>query len=380
MRVGFVTGEYPPMQGGVGAYTRVLAQTLVQQGHEIAIFSSGDAHEDDPNLKLTNRARRWSPAAVKQIARWAADERIDVLNVQYQTAAFNMSPWIHFIPDVVKNVPVVTTFHDLRVPYLFPKAGRVREWIVKYLARQSDGAVLTNHEDMERIQGITRACLIPIGSNIVTPLPDDFDPQAWRTQASASDGDFLVGHFGFINHSKGVPVVLAGIAKLRAQRIPARLVLIGGRTGTSDPTNAAYADEIDRLIADLDLKDCIHWTGYVDDATVSAYLSACDVVTLPFLDGASFRRGTLMAAIHHGCAILTTQPGVAIDQFRADENMLLVPPNDADALGEALRRLHDAPELRDQLRAGAKVLAQRFDWQIIAADLIDFFRQIQTTS
>ena len=46
------------------------------------------------------------------------------MNIQYQTAAYGMSPFIHFLPDALRPIPVVTTFHDLRFPYLFPKAGR----------------------------------------------------------------------------------------------------------------------------------------------------------------------------------------------------------------------------------------------------------------
>lgn len=377
MHIGIITGEYPPMQGGVGAYTRLLARTLAQQGQQVSVFTSLKAHAHDENIALDNRVKHWDIPTVRQLVQWTQRQQIDVLNIQYQTAAFSMSPWIHFIPDLVNDIPVVTTFHDLGYPYLFPKAGPLRDWVVQRLARQSEGAIVTNHEDIERLRGKVNATLIPIGSNILAPLPDDFDADTWRAQAGAQPGDCLLGYFGFMNRSKGVHILLESLAKLRAEDIPVHLVFIGGRTGTSDPTNEAYAEEIDDLIEALELEKHVHWTGFIDDKAVSAYLSACDVVALPFLDGASYRRGSLMAAIYHGCAIVTTQPVVTIATFRPGENMMLVPPDDRAALVGAIRRLYESPDLRDKLRDGAAKLAQRFDWTQIGADVIEFFRLVR---
>ncbi|MEZ4516231.1 MAG: glycogen/starch synthase [Chloroflexota bacterium] len=33
-----VTGEYPPMEGGVGAFTEQLAQALAALGHEVHVI------------------------------------------------------------------------------------------------------------------------------------------------------------------------------------------------------------------------------------------------------------------------------------------------------------------------------------------------------
>jgi glycosyltransferase involved in cell wall biosynthesis len=139
MRIGIVTGEYPPMEGGVGAYTRILARTLAQQGHEVFVFSSSQAREDHPEITLTNSVAHWGPGSLRALHRWSRSVQPDVVSLQFETAAYGMSPWIHFLPDVLRGVPVVTTFHDLLFPYLFPKAGRLRDWIVMRLARASAG-------------------------------------------------------------------------------------------------------------------------------------------------------------------------------------------------------------------------------------------------
>ncbi len=375
MRIGMITGEYPPLQGGVGAYSRILAGEIAAQGHDVFVLSRAGTTSADPAVRLTAMIDRWNAASLLTIRRWAHVNRLDVVNLQYQTAAYDMSPFIHFLPDVLRSIPVVTTFHDLRYPYLFPKAGRLRDWVVMHLARASNGAISTNHEDAARLRDLPCAAMIPIGSNILPALPADYTPETWRERAGAQPNDFLIVYFGLINSSKGFEPLLHSLASLRAEGISARLLIIGS-TGSSDPTNAAYTATIDALIARLDLDAYIQRTGYIDDEAVGAYLSAADAVALPFLDGASYRRGSLMAAIRYGCPTVTTTPQVSIPTFKDGDNLLLVAPNSVPALTNALRRLHESPDLRDRLRRGAAELARHFDWTHIARETIDFFARV----
>ncbi len=152
-------------------------------------------------------------------------------------------------------------------------------------------------------------------------------------------------------------------------------MLIGGVAGSSDPTNAAFIEEIDHLIEQHNLAASVHRTGYLGDAEVSGWLHAADVISLPFADGASFRRGSLMAAIQHGCAIVTTQPRVEIPAFVDGENLLLVAPDDPAALATALRRLYESPETCVRLQQGAAELAHQFDWTEIGRDSINFYER-----
>lgn len=383
MRIGIITGEYPPMQGGVGAYSQILAQTFADQGHDVFVLSNQAAQENHPGVALNNAVQSWHPRSLLTFRRWAQEKRLDVVNVQYETAAYSMSPWIHFIPDVARGRSVVTTFHDLLFPYLFPKAGPLRDWIVLHLARASDGVIATNQEDLLRLERELgkhgqALRLIPIGSNIRTEVPEDGDRAAWRDKAGAGSDDFLIAYFGFMNHSKGVDILLRDVASVRNEYgYPLKLIMIGGRTGTSDPTNAGYAQEIDRLVAELGLIPHITWTGFVNDKEVSAYLAASDVVALPYRDGASYRRGSLMAAIQHGCAIITTRPRVDIPAFVDTETMLLADPEgDEILIANELVKLYRDADLRQRLRQGAKKLAEHFRWETIARECVSFFEQV----
>ena len=373
MRIGMITGEYPPMQGGVGAFTHILAGEMVAQGNEVLVYTRKGATSTNLRIHLTPVVGNWGIGAVMGAARWAQDYQLDVVNVQYQTAAYGMSPIIHWLPDALRPIPVITTFHDLRYPYLFPKAGRLRDWIVARLAKASTGVIVTNHVDGQCLTH-PRGLLIPIGSNI--PRRENVNKQAYRAQAGALPDDFLIVFFGLINRSKGLDTLLESLARLRDEGVPAHLAMVGGGAGSSDPTNVEIMREIDAQIQRLYLASLIHKTGYVDDATVSGYLRAADVVALPFADGASYRRGSLMAALEHGCATVTTTPQVEISAFRDGANLYLVPPSDAAALANALRHLYASPDDRARLRGGALELGKRFNWAEIARSTVEWYRNV----
>jgi len=226
--------------------------------------------------------------------------------------------------------------------------------------------------------------LIPIGSNIPPVPPPGYDRDAERARWGVGPRDLLLGYFGFLNESKGGEELVQALAILVERGVPAHLVMIGGRVGTSDPTNRAYAKRVRNLIARLSLGERVHWTGYTRPEEVSAALLATDGCVLPYRDGVSFRRGTLHACLGHGRAVVTTRPAVVLPQVRDGENMLLVEPQDPEGIAEAVARLApggskapaEGPALRARLEAGAAALAAEFTWERIARQTAALFRRL----
>ena len=119
-------------------------------------------------------------------------------------------------------------------------------------------------------------------------------------------------------------------------------------------------------------------TGYTDLPQVSASLLAADAVVMPYRDGVSFRRTTLIAALRHGCPVVSTtatDPAL-IPEIRPGQNMLLAPPHDAAGLARAIVQLVDDPKLRQKLAAGARQLGSLFDWERIAAETVALYRAV----
>lgn len=379
MRIGFVTGEYPPMQGGIGDVTRELARMMAAQGHQIYVFTRIQARgASEPNVEVLPAVNgRWGWSTNSLIRAWAANNRLDVIDIQFQTAAYNMHPSIHWLPDSIRAVPVVVTFHDLRVPYLLPKAGPAREWIVRRLARRADGVITTNHADEITLRNrwhIEHVRRIPIGSSIDAGLPPDYDRPTRRAAMGIGPDNLLIGYFGFLNNSKGGLVLLEALRQLIAQGIPAHLVMIGGRVGASDPTNADYAAQVDAFISRHSLDGYLHWTGFTEGSELSAWFHDSDLIALPYLDGASLRRSSLMTVLAQGRPIVTTTPQMDIPELA--DAIEVAPPNDPGALAASMLYLWQDPTRRNALEQAARLAAHEFGWEGIARKTIDFFREL----
>lgn len=377
-RIGLVSGEFPPMQGGVGDFTRELARELAALGHEVHILTRAGCQADDlpAGCVLYPLVDRWDWSIAGRLRAWVQRNGLQVLNLQYQAAAYDMHPAVNLLPGHLQGAPLVVTFHDLKVPYLFPKAGPLRWQAVRWLARRAAGVIVTNREDQQRIESQFAGrplAVIPIGSNIAPTPPAGYDRAAWRRQLNVEPGETLIGYFGFLNESKGGEELLRMLYRLQCAGVPARLLMIGGRTGSSDPTNQAYAARLEHLAGSLEIRDRILWTGYVTPAEVSAHLLAVDCCVLPYRDGVSFRRGSLMAALAHGRPVISTTPAVPLPELLPGENMVLVPPLAPDALADAVQRLRDDPALCARLAAGTGRLAESFRWDAIARRTADFF-------
>ena len=358
------------MPGGVGDFTRILAERMQDHGHEAHILSRRGSASDSLDVSAVSG---WGLGSLASIRAWVRRCGVSLVNLQYQTAAFSMSPIIHFLPALV-GVPLVTTFHDLRVPYLFPKAGPLRNWIVMHLARSSAGVISTNQEDDQRLQMLPNRRVIPIGSSIPCgPLAQD-DRSQWRRYAGADDDTFLLGHFGFVKEIKGADYIVEALANLRAGGFNIRLLFIGAQSNTVDNNeDSSYFRGLEQRVSRLGLSKAVHCTGFLPDDEVSACLNAVDLIVLPFNDGASYRRSSLIATIHQGCAILTTEPAVAVDTFEHGQNLWLVPPKSADAIEHAILHLMRDREQLGRLRTGASKLRRHFDWDAIARDTVAYF-------
>ncbi len=385
MKVLFVSGEFPPLQGGVGDYTRELGLALHDLGSQVHVVTSTGGGPVS-GIEVQPIIERWNWSCWRAILDLVARQQPDVLHIQYQAAAYGLHPAINLLPRRLARLGeqrprTVVTFHDLKVPYLFPKAGPLRRWVVNELARRSDAAITTNRADFESLKAqLGRPpALIPIGSNIAPHPPADYDRRAWRARWGTGPDDLLLCFFGFINAQKGVDTLLRAFKRLLSERQgPAnpQLLFIGGRTGASDPTNVAYLQGIQALIAELGLAERVHWTGFVPPEEVSASFLAADICALPFRGGASFLHGTFHAALTHGAAIVTTRPRVPLPELADGDNVLLVPPEDPAALAEAIARLAADPALRRKLGQGARALAEEFRWETIAARTLDLYRSL----
>ncbi|MDQ3547316.1 MAG: glycosyltransferase [Chloroflexota bacterium] len=351
-KVLFVTGEYPPLPGGIGDYTANLRLALAAMGIRTAVLSSRGADGEDV---LT--VQRWNWATAGRVLQIARREQADVVHIQYQAGAFGMHPALNLLPSLVsRRLPVVTTFHDLRVPYLFPKAGLLRKTAIVRMASGSDATIVTNPADARALgnEGID-VLQIPIGPNL--PPPSRVGGVEQHT----------VAFFGFAARSKGIIELIHALADMRE---PRPVLLLVGAQGTPAPINDIVpASEIDRLAGDADVQ--VRRTGFLPAPAASEALARADVIVLPFADGASLRSGSLLAALQSGRPVVTTASRTASDlgELPRLPQLSLTPSDDHQKLQAAISRAltwSDAPA----------PLPPMFRWQSIATAHDALYRRL----
>ena len=134
VRVALVTGEYPPMRGGVADYTSLLAGALCRFGVEVSVLTSSRAagrRNGDGPPRIVTSVKNWGPRSWHDVAEHVELFQPDIIHLQYQAGAFDLNAAVTVLPWVNRlrggQPRLLVTFHDLKVPYILPKIGPVRQ-------------------------------------------------------------------------------------------------------------------------------------------------------------------------------------------------------------------------------------------------------------
>ncbi len=214
-------------------------------------------------------------------------------------------------------------------------------WVEEWSARRPDMA--------------SKLSLLPSPTSIAPVAVPAGHAAAWRAQKGLPARAKVVAYFGTLNASKQLPWVIDAWRAAHSPADPVALAIIGSAPAINLPS---------------DLRPWLLPLGYLPADEVSRTLHAVDVLALPFLDGISERRTTLMAGLAHGVAVATTRghnTGSAL--WKAD--FLALSP--ASAEGEFIRSVVDL--VRDDARrakiaaAGLAACAREYSWPVVVGKL-----------
>ena len=133
-----------------------------------------------------------------------------------------------------------------------------------------------------------------------------YERAAFRRSLGLEHTDLALVYFGLLNASKGLDLLLSTFEHVLRHQPRARLLLLGGSAGASDPTDLVTATSVRGRLERFGSR--VTQTGWLAPPRLSAYLLAGDVALLPYVDGASARRGSLLACAEHGLPIVSTRP------------------------------------------------------------------------
>ena len=236
----------------------------------------------------------------------------DIVHVQYPTMGYGRSLSPAMIPLIKKNSRVCVTMHE------FSNFNPIRRpWFLTF-SHMVDARIFTNDEEKKAFHDIMQP---RSGSDDVIPIASNIR-QGLGTKVPGS-----VCNFGLITPNKGIEEFIE-LASLAEGSKDLSFALIGAKTDMYE----SYADNI---IRECNRRGISTHINFSDDA-LADLLSTFEFAYLPFPDGASSKRGSLLALQQNGVNVLTTHTPLTHDDIRSSTIAAPSPKDAKDALEHAM--------------------------------------------
>jgi glycosyltransferase involved in cell wall biosynthesis len=195
-------------------------------------------------------------------------------------------------------------------------------------------------------------------------------------EAPGRNGRFRVLGVGRLVAKKGFDVLVEAIAILAERGVPVEAVIVGHRA----PLEPEVGPELESAISTLGLDGRVRLVGSMTQAELfdeyrraSAFCLPCRVVDSGDRDGIP---NVMVEAMACGVPVVGTEVSGLPELVVSGRNGLLVPPEDPQAVADALARLYADPELARALgRRAEETVRERFDGDALARELATLFRE-----
>jgi glycosyltransferase involved in cell wall biosynthesis len=351
-----VVGPTHPYKGGVAAHTTTLAHELAEAGHDVTLVSwshlypsrlypgeqavPGGAPDVEP-FPRTVRALSWARPDT-----WVRTGR--------RLRSFDAIVVVHVIPAVVpahlallRAAGVGRRASSAGAHRNKPRSVVITHNVLPHEARPGDralmrslfervDAVLVHSDSQARLAhelGAPRVSVADLPPHLPGGPPQERVPH---------DGPARLLSLGIVRDYKGVDVLMRALAQ-----VPGPTLTVAGEMW------GEAGERVKALAQDPRLRDRVEvHGGYVPADRLAPLLASHDVLALTYRSATASQNALL--GQRHGLPVLASDVGTFGEQVRDGVDGLLVPPDDEEALVDALRRLAEpgyADKLRSEVRA-----------------------------
>lgn len=369
MKIGLVSPYDYSHPGGVVNHISHLAHHFYRLGHKVKIIAPCLKDDDryfDENLKVVGRplpipyggsiARiPLSPWLPVQIKRTLNKEKFDILHLHEPFA-----PLLCVSALAQSNCTNVGTFHACHArsrTYYLSKP------VIKSLMKKLHGKITVSRAALNYINKYfpgEEYFIIPNGIDI-----ERFSPEG-PVRKEFTNGKLNILFVGRLEKRKGLGHLISACAILKKKLPDFRLIVVGPGTRL----RSGYQEQAKELELDN-----VVFTDFVSDVELPEYYRTADIYCAPAIGGESFGI-VLLEAMACGKPVIASNIEGYAGVLNHNEEGLLVPPGDEEALAEAIIFLSENRSLRELMGAKGKVKAKEYSWENVACRVIDYYISI----
>ena len=378
MKILICNFEYPPLGGGGGVMTALLAEEMAKK-HEITILTSqafGLPRESSHNgvrvVRVPVYFRRkvdsaslgsmfaYVPMALKKAVGLMRANHYDVINTHFVVPTGPVGDAL----SRMAGIPNILTLHggDLYDPTKTTSPHRfaiMRSGIKCYL-RRADLVVGQSTDTLERASKLYtprfRKALVPLA--IAKPQFKPISRKDW----DFTDSDVLLMTVGRLINRKAIPQLIRMMESFRGTQVHLLIVGIG-----------TFEEDLKAEVAQKKLSDQIHFTGFVDEDLKFSLLQMSDLyVSTTQHEGFGI---VFLEAMVSGLPIVCYDKGGQTDFLQDGKTGYLVPLNDLDLFTERCRSLIQNRALRMEMAKYNEQYVQEFFIDEYAQKYENIFRE-----
>jgi glycogen(starch) synthase len=366
LRLCFISQDYPPgLNGGIAVWTHTLAVALAARGHEVSVVSRGNRHTQVdfidgvwvhrvPASHHLGRKKPELPDLPTSISDWAYTVYDEVQRIHARRGIDLVSAPIWDVEGIAclagGMVPVITSLHSTYRMVLQTK----RKWLEDKTYRSQHVDKVINAEEWL----ISNSDLVLANSNaIVRDIESAYNltidskrlglvhhgmPLEEATNPATRGKGCRILYVGRFESRKGIDILMESISPVLESEENARFVLVGDTNVDEDGRGHVYRNQVERLLERYPGR--ITMTGYLTRSELIDEYRSADIFVAPSRYesfGIIF-----LEAMAQGVACVGTEVGGIPEVVLHNKTGLLVPPEDAEALANALIRLSRDEDLR----------------------------------
>ncbi len=350
-----------PLRGGMAHFITLLYSHLTQRGHNVEIINFKRQY---PKILFPGKTQEESGEAGIPVPCTVLIDSINPLNwilnglkLRNRNADLVISTyWLPFFGPSsgtlhallrTGKTKTLTILHNV-----IPHERRPGDILfTKFLFRFTD-YFIAQSESVEKdlLRFVPNAKYRRVALPMFSLFKERIPKQEAKKQLGINDEKVIL-FFGYIRPYKGLHVLIDAM-KIMKQKMNLRLLVCGEFYGDEEKyrahMNAVGIEEKTMVISD-----------YIPNENVHLYFSAADVVVQPYISAT--QSAIAQIAYFFSSPIIATNVGALPEVVIHEKSGLIVPPNDPQALADAIMRFYSG-NLEAKLTAGANEERKKYSW------------------